>query len=273
MTALIAPKAMMTSSVGAPAVANLYLEKLSRGVQKNGELGRELLSREIELQYLVPHKLGDELRRGHPPVQLTTHYFPKKAEIVQGLVKALRLTDLFCDADELTSARLRECVATSGVSEYWLEFKGKKGASGLERLSRPEVSVQISKRVFIKMLPNATGGTTIKSRFSVPGEVFAMTGERTQIFLQLDQVQKAGAPARFLEKPLYRADIEISHTELAIDIRSGRTTFSNLLSQCIELSSLPKEKTEGLTYTALARRGYTSKAHQTLIKLLGANQK
>ena len=76
--------------------------------------------------------------------------------------------------------------------------------------------------------------------------------------------------SHWLDIPLYRADIEIPNEHLAGDLRVGRSTFSELLRNSVELSSLPKEVTGQLSYTTLAYTGCTQEVYQRCQQLLSA---
>jgi hypothetical protein len=250
--------------------AGLYIEKLSACFDRRDNAERKTLPQEIELQYLVPRELGEVTRQGHPPIQLTTHYFSPKCPRTSDIVKTLRLGRVFYDAGQVARVRLRESIFTSGGREYLLELKGKKRDDGWGRISRPEISIGISEKVFRKLLPDASGGTTVKLRYGVPGFVFSADSGRVPVVLQLDEIQRAGRPPQWLDTPLYRADIEIPNAYLAEDLRVGRSTFSALLRDCVELSRLPKEATRQLSYTALAYTGCTQEVYQRCQQLLSA---
>lgn len=249
---------------------NLYVERYRQTFEKRRESDLCEIPREIELQYLVPLEIGEQLRRGRTPVQLTTHYFDNSEGIVRDIIKTLGLSRVFRDIQSLTSARLRESVVSSGASEYLLEFKGKKQQGARGRLERPELSVGISEDVFQELLPDAVAGATVKLRYGVPGFVFSATGERKAVVLQLDQLIRAGKPLSWLDATHYRADIEIPREQLADQIRTGNTTFSEILRECVEISRLPKEVAKDFSYKAIARHGVTEQARRASERLLSA---
>ena len=249
---------------------NLYVERYRQSFEKRRTSELREIPREIELQYLVPLEIGEDLRRGRAPVQLTTHYFDNNQGVVREIIKTLGLSRVFRDAQSLTSARLRESVVSTGASEYLLEFKGKKEQDSRGRLERPEVSVGISEDVFRELLPDATGGATVKLRYGVPGFVFSAAGERKAVVLQLDQLVRAGKTLSWLDATHYRADIEIPHGQLADHIRAGNTTFSEVLRGCVEISRLPKDVAKDFSYKAIARYGFTEQVRSASERLLAA---
>jgi len=73
---------------------NLYIGRYRQSFEKRRASELREIPREIELQYLVPLEIGEELRRGRVPVQLTTHYFNNNQGIVRDIIKTLLLFSL-----------------------------------------------------------------------------------------------------------------------------------------------------------------------------------
>jgi hypothetical protein len=232
--------------------------------------------REIELQYLVSPALGAELRRGHTPVLISTHYFQKDSATILKVLGRNGLLENIDDITRYTTARLRQKVFSSGACEYLLEYKGPKERSSLGRLARHESSLTIDQELFLQLLPDASGGTVEKLRYCIPGWIFRPNSKDIPITLELDHVLKAGATPRSLPFEMYRADIEVSCLSLVTDIRSGSTSFSSLCSEAIEISAIDRKKVKQLSYSHLAAEGPTAslrEAYESLLARRGSEAK
>jgi hypothetical protein len=219
-----------------------------------------MTAQETELQYLVPSQIGDWLKHRYTPVYLKTFYFAKQPGVIKDLCTQADITLDASHAGLLTTARLRESIFSNGKNIYQLEFKGPKECSPLGRLSRAEVSVEISKDLFLSLRSEARYGSLEKLRYGIPGFIFCEDGHQVPITLQLDELLKAGAPARALSSSLYRADVEVSREDLAQDIRAGRTSFAEILRSCLEVSALPKASSRRFSNTTIARNGISSES-------------
>jgi hypothetical protein len=240
------------------------------------DVASQSATQEIELQYIVPEALGSKLRKGHTPVLLTTHYFPKGSGAVEHAIKKTGFSELFqsLDTTALNTVRLRESIFSNGQNEYRLEFKGPKKSCVLGRVARSEFSFRMSQALFEKLLPEASGGTVVKLRYGIPGHVSNSDGTAIPILLELDQVLKAGGPPKRLGMALYRADIEIPTASLVgtnlVDlIRAGQSSFADVLDQSIELSALDREHAKTFSYSKLARWGLSDQMQRCYEKLLG----
>lgn len=219
-----------------------------------------MTAKETELQYLVPSQVGDWLKHRHTPVYLKTFYFAKQGRVIRDLCAQAGIILDASHAGLFTTARLRESIFSNGKNTYHLELKGPKECSPLGRLSRAEVSVEIDEDVFSNLRSDARYGSLEKLRYGIPGFIFCEDGHQVPITLQLDELLKAGAPARALSSPLYRADVEVSREDLAQDIRAGRTSFAEILRSCLEVSALPKASSRRFSNTTIARNGISSES-------------
>jgi hypothetical protein len=261
---------MARASLKPPTSPSVLSAALGSDLEVPRNVAAETSSREIELQYLVPEKLGSLLKKGHTPVQLNTHYFPKGSRVVELALRQTGLVEILDSRDlgTLNTVRLRESIFSSGKNEYRLEFKGPKESCMLGRIERREFSFRISEEIFAEMLPGASAGVVVKLRYGIPGQIFRPDNTTVPILLELDQVLKAGAPPKQLGLGLYRADIEVPCSSLIDDIRAGRTTFAALLEQSIELSALNRDNAKPLSYSRLAMHGLSGEIKRRYQELL-----
>lgn len=259
-TSILKRKGFEDSSL-IPPLSNRGLHE----VEKPNQLG---IQREIELQYLVSPELGAELRKGHTPVHITTHYFKKDCSTAREVLARAGLLGEIGDITQFNTTRLRQKIFSSGSCEYLLECKGPKERSVLGRLARPEHSWAINEELFLSLLPDASCGTVEKLRFAIPGYIFSPGGENLPIVLELDHVLKAGSPLTRLHFDMYRADIEIPCLSLVIAVRAGSTSFSRLNSEGTELSAMDRKKVKQLSYSQLAAEGPTHRIKELYQELL-----
>jgi len=246
----------------------LGVQDLRIGLPKAPVLLQMLPPMERELQYLVPEDLGRELSADGAPVRLITHYFRRDGEFPQKLVKLLQLDALVEAPEALSRARLREIIDANGDQQYFLEFKSKKESSWHGKLKRLEVSFPLTRKAFLRLLPNASEGVVDKLRYSKPGFIFCDDGHRVAATFQLDHVLRAGCPERELSVPYYRGDIELLSVETALFVRRGKSTFSDVLRRCVELTALPRDVSREFSFSRLARRGLPDQLYRKAQQLL-----
>lgn len=246
-----------------------------RAPDQDGGLRKELhghlptlILREIELQYLVPPEIGRELSANLTPERLITHYFER--EHSRKLIKHLKNADSVDIPDGLSGARLRQVIRSKKETLYFLEFKGKKQLSQFGKLERPEVSIQLSRKSFLRLRPHANDGTVDKLRYTKPGFIFCGPDHRVPASFQLDRVLRAGNPPRTLSVPYYRGDIELPATVNASFVRRGHSSFSELLRGCVELTALDREISKEFSFSKLARYGLPDQLHLRAQELLDA---
>jgi hypothetical protein len=219
--------------------------------------------REVELQYLMPQGLAEELIKWITPTRLITYYLPKNPELVQHLAHKCKLHHRYSDVDSLSVARLRHSISVSGEHQYMLEFKSsKQELAGLGKIDRAEPEpVLISKRTYNKLRSKVAEGMIDKLRYKRSGFVFRNDGTHEPITLEIDHVLRATRSGEELKHSYFRADIEVRPDQVE-SIRAGRTSFSEELRQCVELATLKSKKRKEFSHRRVAKHGYTDELNE-----------
>jgi hypothetical protein len=214
---------------------------------------------ETELKYFVPAELGEGMRKGRERLLIDQHILAKS--VVPKLLERLGVSTNVSNCADLTTARVRRCVASNGSQSFSIEFK----SSRFSDVSRYEFSLPIGQALYNKLSEEFSRGAVRKLRYIIPGFV-TVDGHPEKVKLQLDEVVAAGRRLKALKDSFFTADLEVSGERAIADVRKGRHNL-NLLSGCIELNCQRPALSKSISSRTLAREGFGEKQLKAVAKL------
>ena len=245
---------------------------------------KEALGLEIEAKFFMPRALAQRLTSGSPFVQIEQRYFPR--ELVRPLLEKFLMrnrTDLNYGDREIggtidhsvfanfSIARIRIIRQPKQKPTYFIEFKGAKEGDEGARISRREISHEISAKQYAALKDNATAGTLYKRRYAISGTI-AVSGEVIPAIAQIDCLQAAGKNLQKVSPAFDTVDIELRDPSHVHALRAGEHSFT-FLQKCIELSSCNETLAKHLTTRRLAKKGIHPEAVKAIKKLEAEAQK
>lgn len=233
---------------------------------------------EIEAKFFMPRALAQKLTSGLEFTQIEQSYF--KRDQVRPLLEQFLIGRRSpsnhgevalggtTDRNELASlsiARIRRVRHPEQGPRYFIEFKGSKEGEEGARISRREVSREISAKQYEALKAEASAGTLRKRRYSISGTI-TVNGRTIPAEAQIDCLQAAGKELHKVSPTFDTVDIELLDPSHIHALREGHHSFE-FLKNCIELSSHNKHLAKPLTTRRVAKWGLYREALKAIEQL------
>lgn len=245
---------------------------------------KQALPLEIEAKFFMPRALAQKLTSGLPFVQIEQRYFPK--ELVRPLLEKFFMCNRtgsnhrdsgigiaihHADLADVTIARIRKITQLKQAPKYFIEFKGAKEGDEGARISRREISREISAKQYEALKEDATAGTVRKRRYAIDGTI-TVRGTDFPAVAQIDRLQAAGKNLQKVSATFDTVDIELRNPSHINALRSGDHSFP-FLRGCVELSAHHEKLAKPLTTRRLAKKGIHPDAVNAIKQLEAEAQK